>query len=70
MDGMTLAVLIFVPILLLCQSTWLFKDARKRSKYPWFWGVWGLIQFPMPLIFYWIVVRSGWIGRRNRSDRD
>ncbi|MGG4035420.1 transcriptional regulator [Paenibacillus cisolokensis] len=42
---------------MLTQSTWLFIDARKRKRYPWFWGLWGLIQFPLPLLFYWVLVR-------------
>ncbi|CAM3913686.1 hypothetical protein COLU111180_14120 [Cohnella lubricantis] len=67
MDNLTIAVLAVVPLLLLCQSTWLFKDARKRARYPWFWGIWGLIQFPLPLIAYWLIVRSGWFSRRSRS---
>lgn len=68
MDSLKITVLILAAIVLLCQSTWLFRDARKRSKYPWFWGIWGLIQCPMPLIFYWLIVRSGWFGRRGRSE--
>ncbi|WP_054026794.1 hypothetical protein [Bacillus sp. FJAT-28004] len=48
---------------LIAQSTWLFIDARKRESMPWFWGLWGLIQTPMPLIFYFIFVRSGWFPR-------
>ena len=52
-----------VAAVLVCQSTWLFVDARKRGKYPWFWGLWGLIHFPLPLLVYWLVVlrkaRSG-----------
>ncbi|MBB3112172.1 hypothetical protein FHS18_004250 [Paenibacillus phyllosphaerae] len=52
-------VLALVVILLICQSTWLFIDARKHSRFPWFWGLWGLIQSPMPLLFYWLIVRRG-----------
>lgn len=44
---------------LISQSTWLFVDARKRESFHWFWGLWGLIQFPMPLILYWLLVRRG-----------
>lgn len=59
--------LLLVP-LLIGQSTWLFIDARKRDSIPWFWGLWGLIHFPMPLVFYFIFVRSGWF-RRGKKDR-
>jgi hypothetical protein len=60
MDGVKIAVVVLAAVVLLCQSTWLFTDARIRSRYPWFWGVWGLIHFPLPLIFYWLIVRKGW----------
>ncbi|WP_424768849.1 sigmaY antisigma factor component [Paenibacillus sp. sgz302251] len=58
--------MLLAPILI-AQSTWLFIDARKRDSMPWFWGIWGLIQIPMPFILYWIFVRSGWF-RRNPSE--
>lgn len=50
-------IAIAVPILL-TQSIYLFIDARKREHYPWLWGIWGLIQAPMPLIVYLLVVRK------------
>lgn len=60
--------------ILITQSTWLFIDARKRESMPWFWGLWGLIQTPMPLLFYFLFVRSGWFGkdwgRRKDQDKD
>lgn len=48
-----------VLILLLgIQGTWLFLDARRRGAraWAWFWGIWGLIQVPMPILFYWFFV--------------
>jgi hypothetical protein len=57
MDDVKIWVLAGVIPLMLCQSTWLYTDARKRSRYPWFWAIWGLIQCPMPLLFYWLIVR-------------
>lgn len=54
---------VIVAAILLTQSTWLFLDARKRDSMPWFWGIWGLIQFPLPTIFYWIIVRMELFGR-------
>ncbi|WP_036718041.1 hypothetical protein [Paenibacillus harenae] len=60
---------------LVTQSTWLFIDARKRDSMPWFWGIWGLIQVPMPIVCYFIFVRSGWFSRgkgragRNRKNK-
>ncbi|WP_248757034.1 transcriptional regulator [Paenibacillus sp. ATY16] len=56
MDKMKLWVMVIVFLLLLCQSSWLYSDARKRSRYPWIWAIWGLIQFPMPLFFYWLII--------------
>ncbi|UKS25710.1 sigmaY antisigma factor component [Paenibacillus sp. HWE-109] len=63
-DALPLWAWISLAILLLSQSTWLFVDARKRSaRYPWFWGIWGIIQMPTPLIIYLFAVRKihrGW----------
>jgi len=67
---MTREEMILLPIVgvvLLIQSTYLFIDARKRDSYPWFWGLWGLIQCPFPLLFYFIFVRK--IFQRKKSDR-
>lgn len=50
---------LMVAAVLLLQSTWLFVDARKRGNGYWLWGLWGLIQFPSPLIAYWLFVRRG-----------
>jgi len=55
---------------LLAQGTWLFLDARKRGANAWFWGIWGCMQTPTPLVLYLIVVRSGWFGRRRGRNRD
>ncbi|SFT17042.1 hypothetical protein SAMN05428962_4936 [Paenibacillus sp. BC26] len=65
MVGWEIALVVAVVGLLVCQSSWLFKDAKKRSRYPWFWGIWGLIQFPMPLLCYLLIVRVNWAKRRN-----
>ncbi|OUS78350.1 hypothetical protein B1748_01760 [Paenibacillus sp. MY03] len=51
---------LLIAAMLIPQSTWLFVDARKRDSGPWFWGLWGLIQFPLPLVAYWLLVRRGW----------
>lgn len=47
-----------LAVILFSQSTWLFADARKRNAHPWFWGIIGLCQFPMPLLFYWLIERK------------
>ncbi|MFC4100895.1 sigmaY antisigma factor component [Paenibacillus xanthanilyticus] len=59
-------LLVLIGVVALCQSTWLFVDAKRRSRFPWFWGLWGLIQIPMPFIIYWIVVRKGWPRRGGK----
>lgn len=47
----------FALVLLLgAQGSWLFLDARQKGERAWFWGLWGLIQTPMPLLFYWLFV--------------
>ncbi|MGM0846345.1 MAG: sigmaY antisigma factor component [Bacillota bacterium] len=59
-----LTLLLVIPLLLL-QSLFLFTDARKRGHKYWFWGLWGLIQCPVPLIFYFIFARK--IISKNRN---
>ncbi|MBM7565303.1 hypothetical protein [Paenibacillus sacheonensis] len=63
-----IAILIGAAIVLLCQSNWLFADARKHSRYPWFWGLWGLVQCPMPLLFYWLIVRRPANAKKGLGD--
>lgn len=48
---------LLVAALLLSQGTWLFLDARRRGARPWLWGLLGLVQCPMPLLLYWLIVR-------------
>jgi hypothetical protein len=50
------AIVIIVPILLF-QGTWMFLDAGKRGKWRWLWGLWGLIQIPIPILIYLFFVR-------------
>lgn len=57
-NQLPLALWIALPILLTTQGTWLFIDARKHSRYPWFWGLWGLVYFPLPLLLYSLIVRK------------
>ncbi|TJY38537.1 hypothetical protein E5161_20270 [Cohnella pontilimi] len=57
-------ILIACGVLLLCQGTLLFLDARKRGGKAWFWGLWGLIQFPMPTITYALLL---WWKKRKRK---
>ncbi len=45
-----------IVVILLVQSTLLFIDAKKKNGFAWFWGLWGLIQFPMPTLFYFLFV--------------
>lgn len=58
---MTAEEIVIIPIaviILIAQSTWLFLDARKRGHNYWLWGIVGLIQAPMPTLFYLIFVRK------------
>ncbi|WP_045519919.1 hypothetical protein [Neobacillus niacini] len=54
----SLTVIILVAAILLLQSIFLFLDARKRNHNYWLWGIVGLIQAPMPTLFYLIFVRK------------
>lgn len=61
-----LLLLILLPIVLIAQSTWLFLDARRRGRFPWFWGIWGLLQTPMPLLLYLLIFRVDWSKLRKQ----
>jgi hypothetical protein len=60
-----LTLALVIPILLV-QSTFLFIDARKREHHPWFWGIWGLIQAPLPLVVYLIIVRKIFRSKKRK----
>ncbi|WP_163101731.1 sigma-Y antisigma factor component [Peribacillus alkalitolerans] len=51
-------ILPFVIIILLAQSIFLFIDARKHGHNYWFWGIVGLIQAPMPILIYMLLIRK------------
>ena len=55
MDRMQIYILIVCGLILLAQSIYLFTDAKKNGFNHWLWGILGLIQAPVPLIFYLIV---------------
>lgn len=50
------ALLLFVSPMMIAQSTLLFIDAKKKGAKAWFWGIWGLLQCPLPSIFYYFFV--------------
>lgn len=51
-------VLVLSGVLVLCQGSWLFLNARRRGLgwKAWFWGIWGSTTMPLPLILYWLLV--------------
>jgi hypothetical protein len=51
-------VIVIVVLILMTQSIFLFLDARKHNHNYWLWGIVGLIQAPMPTLFYLIFVRK------------
>jgi hypothetical protein len=53
-------MLAIIAVILLLQSIFLFMDARKHGHNYWLWGILGLIQAPMPLLFYLLFVRKIW----------
>jgi hypothetical protein len=66
---LTWETIVLVVAILLVQGTWLFIDARKHSRWPWFWGLWGLIQAPVPTVVYLFTVRK--LGRHlNRESQE
>ncbi|MFE4522097.1 sigma-Y antisigma factor component [Cytobacillus firmus] len=59
-EEISLPLLIIVGVILIAQSMFLFLDARKHGHNYWLWGIIGLIQAPMPALFYLIFVRKIW----------
>jgi hypothetical protein len=53
-------LLAVVATILLAQSIFLFTNARKHGHNHWLWGILGLIQAPMPLLFYLLFIRKVW----------
>ncbi len=69
LDKIPLPLLILVLVLLISQSVFLFQDARRRNLHPWFWGIYGIIQAPMPTILYFIIERKIFKNiRKKRSE--
>ena len=62
-------LLIILFSIVLIQGTWIFRDAQKRGIFPWLWGLWGLIQAPLPIIFYYIFVIRKDKKRKNHNER-
>ncbi|MDQ0268977.1 sigma-Y antisigma factor component [Cytobacillus purgationiresistens] len=60
-------VIITVGFILICQSLFLFMDARKHGHNYWLWGIIGLIQAPMPTLFYLTFVRKLWMKKEKRN---
>ncbi|MBB4826757.1 hypothetical protein HNO89_004039 [Sporosarcina luteola] len=50
--------LIIIAFILICQSTWMFWDARKRGHNAWLWGFLGLFTCPTYLIVYLVFARK------------
>lgn len=48
-------IILAIPILL-AQGIWLYIDAKRRGTYAWAWGIVGLIQFPIPLLLYYVFI--------------
>lgn len=67
-NELTPPVIITVALILLAQSLFLFWDARKRNYNYWLWGIVGLIQAPMPTLFYLLFVRK--IFKRKQRDEE
>ncbi len=62
---MPLAGWIALALILLTQGILLFLDAGRKGANRWFWGIWGLIQIPMPALLYWLFVIRPYQKRRR-----
>ena len=62
-----LLLLLYISPLLFAQSIFLFLHAKKKGANAWFWGIWGLIQTPTPLLFYYLFVVRPFHKKRRPS---
>ncbi|MCD5322948.1 MULTISPECIES: sigma-Y antisigma factor component [Pontibacillus] len=53
-----------IVLLLVSQSTFLFIQAKKIHKTPWFWAIVGLIQVPMPTVAFYLMKKLIWEKKR------
>lgn len=61
-------VLCVAICIVLTQATWIFLDARKRKeKYYFLWGLYGMINCPSSLIVYLVVTR---IFAKKKNSKD
>ncbi|HEY4430535.1 MAG TPA: hypothetical protein VGN87_05795 [Paenibacillus sp.] len=47
---------LLIAVLLMLQGTLLFRDARRRGRKAWFWGLWAITTVPSPALVYLFVV--------------
>lgn len=60
-DQIPVWLIVCFVLILLVQSTCLFIHARRHNqKWYWFWGLYGLIQFPFPTLLYLLFVIKPW----------
>lgn len=59
---------IILMSILVTQSIYLYIDARKRGHARWFWGLWGMIQAPMPILLYLLWSRVIIPARKKRRN--
>lgn len=68
MDSEKLLLALMLSPIMLTQSILLFIDAKKKGSYAWIWGIWGLLQFPLPTIFYYLLVIRPYRKKMKRED--
>lgn len=54
-----------IGLVLLLQGTWMFTDARKRGRFPWLWGLWGITGFRPRLLFTGL-----WLSGKRKHVKD
>lgn len=58
---------ILIAILLISQSLFLFFHSRKHGHLKWFWGIWGCLNAPTPLVVYVLWIK--WLQPTLRNRR-
>lgn len=65
LKSIPLWVLMLLAVLLIAQSLFLFFHSRNNDQWKWFWGIWGCMQVPTPIIAYFLWTK--WLQPKLRN---
>ncbi|OBZ16229.1 hypothetical protein A8L34_26470 [Bacillus sp. FJAT-27264] len=69
LQDVPLWIWIVVAVCLFLQGNLLFRDAKRRGKMAWFWGLWGITGVPTPTVVYLLFVVLPEFRRRGANGK-